>query len=66
LVLFLLPTGRPGCHFTGADDEAPAATGAASFLLSRGRPRPHYAIGEPRIRRDPSASAMEKFAKEKP
>jgi hypothetical protein len=57
--LFLLPAGRPGRRFIGADDEDPIAAGAALFLLPRGRPRPRGAVREPRFRRDPSASAME-------
>jgi hypothetical protein len=31
--LFLLPAGRPGCRFTGANEEDAAAAGAALFLL---------------------------------
>jgi hypothetical protein len=31
--LFLLPAGRPGRRFTGADDEDPAAAGVVLFLL---------------------------------
>jgi hypothetical protein len=57
--LFLLSTGRPGHRFTGTDDEDPAASGAVLFLLPRGRPQPHGAVGTPRFRWDPSASAME-------
>jgi hypothetical protein len=59
LGLFLLPTGRPGCHFTGVDDKASTVTIAALFLLLQGRPRPHCSIGAPRFRRDPPALAME-------
>jgi hypothetical protein len=59
LGLFLLPTGRPGHRFTGVDDETPATADAASIFLLRGRPRPRCAIGKPRFRRDPPASAME-------
>jgi hypothetical protein len=33
LGLFLLPVGRPGRRFTGADDEATAAAVVALFLL---------------------------------
>jgi hypothetical protein len=33
LGLFLLPVGRPGRRFTGADDEATAAATVALFLL---------------------------------
>jgi hypothetical protein len=60
LGLFFLPGGRPGRRLTGADDEAPMAAGVVLFLflLPRGRPRPRGAIGEPRFRREPSASAM--------
>jgi hypothetical protein len=60
LGLFLLPGGRPGQRLTGAADEDPAAAGVALFLflLPRGRPRPRGATGEPRFRREPSASAM--------
>jgi hypothetical protein len=57
--LFLLPTGRPGRRFIGADDEDLTAAGAILFLLPRGRPQPRGAVGEPRFKRDPSASAME-------
>jgi hypothetical protein len=57
-VLFLLPAGRPGRRFTGADDKDPTAAGAVLFLLPRGRPRPRGAVKEPRFRREPSASAM--------
>jgi hypothetical protein len=56
--LFLLPAGRLGRRFTGADDEDPAAAGVVLFLLPRGRPRPRSTVGEPRSRRDPSAPAM--------
>jgi hypothetical protein len=36
-------------------------------LLPRGQPQPHGAVGEPRFRRDPSASAMEtSWQKKKP
>jgi hypothetical protein len=38
LVLFFLPTGRPGRRLTGADDEATAAGSLDLFLLLRGRP----------------------------
>jgi hypothetical protein len=31
--LFLLPAGRPGRRFTGADEEDPAAARAVLFLL---------------------------------
>jgi hypothetical protein len=56
--LFLLPAGRPGRRFTGADDEDPAAAGVFLFLLPRGRLRPRVTVGEPRSRQDPSAPAM--------
>jgi hypothetical protein len=56
--LFLLPGRRPGRRFAGADDDDPAVAGVVLFLLPRGRPRPRGAIGEPRFRREPSASAM--------
>jgi hypothetical protein len=59
LGLFLLPTGRPGRHFTGADNEATKALIEALFLLPRGRPRPRFSTGAPRFKRDPLASAME-------
>jgi hypothetical protein len=60
LGLFLLPGGRPGRRLTRAANEDPAAAGVALllFLLPRGRPRPRGAIGEPRFRREPSASAI--------
>jgi hypothetical protein len=58
--LFLLPGGRPGQRFVGADYDDPAAAGVALFLLPRGQPRPRGAIGEPRFRQEPSASAMRK------
>jgi hypothetical protein len=63
LGLFLLPGGRPGRRFTGAADDDPATAGVVLFLLPRGRPRPRGAIGEPRFRREPSASAMWKSGK---
>jgi hypothetical protein len=59
LGLFLLPAGQSGRRFTGADDEATAASIEALFLLPRGRPRPRFSIGAPMFRRDPPASAME-------
>jgi hypothetical protein len=60
LGLFLLPGGRPGRRLAGAADDDPAAAGVVLllFLLPRGRPRPRGATGEPRFRREPSASAM--------
>jgi hypothetical protein len=60
LGLFLLPGGRLGRRFTGAANDAPAAAGVVLllFLLPRGRPRPRGATGDPRFRREPSASAM--------
>jgi hypothetical protein len=67
LGLFLLPVGRPGHRFTGADDEATTAGIVGLFLLPRGRPRPRFSTGAPIFRRDPPASAMEtKVGKEKP
>jgi hypothetical protein len=36
LGLLLLPTGRPGCHFVGAHDEAAAAAIVALFSQLRG------------------------------
>jgi hypothetical protein len=67
LGLFLLPTGRPGRRFVGADDEAAAAAMVALFLLPRGRPRPRFSTGASIVRRDPLASAMETSGvKEKP
>jgi hypothetical protein len=67
LGLFLLPAGRPGRCFTGADDEAAAAAMVALFLLPRGQPRPRFSTGAPMLKRDPLASAMEASnAKEKP
>jgi hypothetical protein len=58
--LFLLPGGRPGRRLAGAANDDPTAAEVALFLflLPRGRPRPHGATGEPRFRREPSASAM--------
>jgi hypothetical protein len=56
---FLLPEGRPGRRFVGADDEATAAGPVDSFLLPRGRPQPRFSIGASMFRRDPPASAME-------
>jgi hypothetical protein len=60
LGLFLLPGGRPGRRLARASDEVPAVAGVVLllFLLRRGRPRPRGATGEPRFRREPSASAM--------
>jgi hypothetical protein len=67
LSLFLLLAGRPGCRFTGADDEATSAAAVALFLLPWGRPRPHFSTGVPMLKRDPLASAMETSdVKEKP
>jgi hypothetical protein len=65
LGLFLLPGGQPGRRLTRAADEDPAAAGVVLFLLllPRGRPRPRGATGEPRFRREPSASAI--WTKEK-
>jgi hypothetical protein len=59
LGLFLLLAGRPGRRFTGADDEATAASIEALFLLPRGRPRPRFSTGAPMFRRDSPATAME-------
>jgi hypothetical protein len=58
LGLFLLPGGRPGWRLTGAADDDPAAARVVLFLLPRGRPRPRGATGEPRFKRESSASAM--------
>jgi hypothetical protein len=67
LGLFLLPAGRPGRRFTGADDEATAVAIVALFLLPRGRPRPRLSIRAPMFRRDPPASAIElRVGKKKP
>jgi hypothetical protein len=67
LGLFLLPTGRLGSRFVGADDEAAIARIIGLFLLPRGRPRPCFSTGAPIFRRDPPASAMEaNVRKEKP
>jgi hypothetical protein len=65
LGLFLLPGGRPGRRLAGTANDDPAAAGAAFFLflLPRGRPRPRGTTGEPRFRREPSASAI--WTKEK-
>jgi hypothetical protein len=59
LGLFLLPDGRPGRHFTRAEDDATTAMEIILFLLPRGRPRPCFTTGAPRFKRDPLASAME-------
>jgi hypothetical protein len=59
LILFLLPTGRPGRRFTEADDEATKAPAVALFLLPRGRPRPRFSTGASMLKRDPLALAME-------
>jgi hypothetical protein len=59
LVLFLLPTGRPGRRLTGADDEATAAGSLDLFLLPRGRLRPRFSTGAPMFSYDPPASSME-------
>jgi hypothetical protein len=59
LGLFLLPAGRPGRRFTGADDEATAVVTIALFLLPRGQPRPRFSTGASMLKRDPLASAME-------
>jgi hypothetical protein len=66
-VYFLLPVGRPGRRFAGADDDGTTAAIVALFLLPRGRPRPRFSTGVPMFRRDPPASAMEaSVGKEKP
>jgi hypothetical protein len=59
LGLFLLPARRPGCRFTGANDEAIAASIEALFLLLRGWPRPRFSTRAPMFRHDSPASAME-------
>jgi hypothetical protein len=59
LSLFLLPAGRPGRRFTGAEDDATAAVVVVLFLLPRGRPRPRFSTGAPMFKRDSLASAME-------
>jgi hypothetical protein len=66
LGLFLLPGGRLGRRLAGAFDDVPAVAEVMLFLflLPRGRPRPRGATGEPRFRREPSASAMR--TREKP
>jgi hypothetical protein len=67
LSLFLLPAGRPGRRFTGADDEATAAVVVALFLLPQGRPWSRFSTGAPMLKRDPLALAMERSdVKEKP
>jgi hypothetical protein len=63
--LFLLPGGRPGRCFAGANDDDPTAAGTVLFLLPRGQPRPRGIVGGPRSRRDPSALAMWKSGKKK-
>jgi hypothetical protein len=63
LGLFLLPGGRSGRRLTRAADDDPAVAGVVLFLLPRGRPRPRGTIGEPRFKREPSASAMWKSEK---
>jgi hypothetical protein len=65
LGLFLLPRGRSGRRLARASKEVPAAASVVFlFLLPRGRPQPRGASGEPRVRREPSASAMR--TREKP
>jgi hypothetical protein len=67
LGFFLLPAGRLGCRFAGANDEATTAGMVGLFLLPRGRPRPCFSTGAPIFRRDPPTSAMEtNVGKEKP
>jgi hypothetical protein len=63
LGLFLLPGGRPGRRLTEAANDDPAVAGVVLFLLPRGWPQPHGATGEPRFKREPSASAMWKREK---
>jgi hypothetical protein len=58
LGLFFLPGGRSGRRLTRAADDGPAAAGVVLFLLPRGWPRPRGATGDPRFKREPSASAM--------
>jgi hypothetical protein len=59
LGLFLLPGGRPGRRLARASEEVPTAAGVVFlFLLPQGQPRPRGVAGEPRFRREPSASAM--------
>jgi hypothetical protein len=60
LGLFLLQGGRPGRRLARAADDDPVAAGVVLllFLLPRGQPQPCGATGEPRFRREPSASAM--------
>jgi hypothetical protein len=62
----LLPGGRPGRRFAGADDDDPIAAGTVLFLLPWGRPRPPGTDGGPRSRRDPSAPAIWKSGKINP
>jgi hypothetical protein len=62
LVLFLLPTGRPGRRLTGEDDEATVAGSLDLFLLLRGRTRPRLSTDALMFRCDPPASAMETSA----
>jgi hypothetical protein len=59
LGLLSLPARWPGRRFTGADDEATAASIVPLFLLPGGRLRPRFSTGAPMFRRDPPASAME-------
>jgi hypothetical protein len=67
LGFLLLPTGRPGRRFVGADNEAAIAGMVGLFLLPRGWPRPRFSTRAPIFRRDPLASAMEtNGGKEKP
>jgi hypothetical protein len=65
LGLFLLPAGRPGRRFGGANDEVPTVRPVDLFLLPRGWPQPRFSTGAPRLRRDPPASAMETGARRK-
>jgi hypothetical protein len=61
LGLFILPTGRPGRHFTDADDEATSEASFGIFLLSRGWPRPRFSISTPVPRLKSPASAIGKL-----
>jgi hypothetical protein len=65
LGLFLLPAGRPGRRFTGADDEATAGAIVALFLLPRGRSWPRFSTGAPMFGCDSPASAMEPSVEKK-
>jgi hypothetical protein len=58
LDLFLQPGGWPGRRLTGAADDDLAAARVVLFLLPQGRPRPRGTTGDPRFKRELSASAM--------